>query len=156
MRSSRHKNAPRWSATSCSPTDLLRSTIGARGLNFWVRNGTRCASPAMVADQQGAFLCREDLTFVGSSFFGSYRICLLDVFVWIWNSTFEVILYVERLLDKSHSILNSENYVFRVSGYIGVILVVSLIQYNQPLWGNLSGICEKGWSQQTCLQKLYK
>ena len=23
-----------------------------------------------VADQQGAFLCREDLTFVGSSFFG--------------------------------------------------------------------------------------
>ena len=51
-----HGNAPRWSATSCSPTDLLRSTIGARGLNFWVRNGTRCASPAMVADQQGVFL----------------------------------------------------------------------------------------------------
>ena len=57
MRSSRHKNAPCWSATSClSPPDLLRSTIGARGLNFWVRNGTRCASPAMVADQQGVFL----------------------------------------------------------------------------------------------------
>ena len=34
-----------------------------------------------VADQQGAFLCREDLTFVGSSFFGSYNICFLDVFV---------------------------------------------------------------------------
>ena len=34
---------------------LLRSTIGARGLNFRVRNGTGCASPAMVADQQGAF-----------------------------------------------------------------------------------------------------
>ena len=56
VKSSQHKNAPCWSATSCSPTDLLRSTIGARGLNFWVRNGTRCASPAMVADQQGAFL----------------------------------------------------------------------------------------------------
>ena len=26
-----------------------------------------------VADQQGAFLCREDLTFVGSSFFGGYK-----------------------------------------------------------------------------------
>ena len=37
---------------------LLRSTIGARGLNFRVRNGTGCASPAMVADQQGAFCCR--------------------------------------------------------------------------------------------------
>ena len=49
------ENAPSWSATSCSPTDSLRSTIGARGLNFWVRNGTRCASPAMVADQLGAF-----------------------------------------------------------------------------------------------------
>ena len=49
------QNAPCWSATSCSPTDFLRSTIGARGLNFWVRNGTRCTSPAMVADQQGAF-----------------------------------------------------------------------------------------------------
>ena len=59
VRSSRHKNAPCWSATSCSPTDLLRSTIGARGLNFWVRNGTRCASPAMVADQQGVFLFHE-------------------------------------------------------------------------------------------------
>ena len=51
----RRENAPSWSATSCSPTDSLRSTIGARGLNFWVRNGTRCASPAMVADQLGAF-----------------------------------------------------------------------------------------------------
>ena len=37
---------------------LLRSTIGARGLNFRVRNGTGCASPAMVADQQGAFCCQ--------------------------------------------------------------------------------------------------
>ena len=51
----RRRNAPCWSATSCSPTDSLRSTIGARGLNFRVRNGTGCASPAMVADQQGAF-----------------------------------------------------------------------------------------------------
>ena len=34
---------------------LLRSTIGARGLNFRVRNGTGCTSPAMVADQRGAF-----------------------------------------------------------------------------------------------------
>ena len=34
------ENAPRWSATSCSPTDSLRSTIGARGLNFRVRNGS--------------------------------------------------------------------------------------------------------------------
>ena len=85
-----------------------------------------------VADQQGAFLCREDLTFVGSSFFGRDSICLLDVYVWIWNSTFEVILYVEELSDKSQSILNSNNYVFRVLRYIGVILVVSLIQYNQP------------------------
>ena len=80
-----------------------------------------------VADQQGAFLCREDLTFVGSSFFGSYSICLLDVYVWIWNSAFEVILYVEKLLDKSQSILNSENYVFRVLRFIDVILVVNLI-----------------------------
>ena len=36
---------------------LLRSTIGARGLNFRVRNGTGCTSPAMVADQRGAFGC---------------------------------------------------------------------------------------------------
>ena len=100
-----------------------------------------------VADQQGAFLCREDLTFVGSSFFGSYSICLLDVYVWIWNSAFEVILYVEKLSDKSKSILNSENYVFRVLRFIDVILVVNFIQYNQPFWGNLSVICEKGWSQ---------
>ena len=54
----RTENAPRWSATSCSPTDSLRSTIGARGLNFRVRNGTGCASPAMVADQRGAFCCQ--------------------------------------------------------------------------------------------------
>ena len=37
---------------------LLRSTIGARGLNFRVRNGTGCTSPAMVADQRGAFCCQ--------------------------------------------------------------------------------------------------
>ena len=37
---------------------LLRSTIGARGLNFRVRNGTGCTSPAMVADQRGAFGCQ--------------------------------------------------------------------------------------------------
>ena len=49
------RNARRWSATSCSPTGLPRSTIGARGLNFRVRNGTGCASPAMVADQRRAF-----------------------------------------------------------------------------------------------------
>ena len=55
---SAQKNAPRWSATSCSPTDLLRSTIGAGGLNFRVRNGTGCTSPAMVADQRGAFCCQ--------------------------------------------------------------------------------------------------
>ena len=54
-RTARTENAPCWSATSCSPTDSLRSTIGARGLNFRVRNGTGCTSPAMVADQQGAF-----------------------------------------------------------------------------------------------------
>ena len=41
-------------------------------------------------------------------------------------------MYVEELLDKSQSILNSKNYVFRVLRYIDVILVVSLIQYNQP------------------------
>ena len=34
-----------------------------------------------VADQQGAFLCREDLTFVGSSFFGSYKFVFLDIFI---------------------------------------------------------------------------
>ena len=28
------------------------------GLNFRVRNGTGCASPAMVADQRGAFCCQ--------------------------------------------------------------------------------------------------
>lgn len=52
-------NAPCWSATSCSPTDFLRSTIGARELNFWVRNGTRCAFPAIIADQQGVFDCQR-------------------------------------------------------------------------------------------------
>ena len=36
----------------------LRSTIGAGGLNFRVRNGTGCTSPAMVADQRGAFGCQ--------------------------------------------------------------------------------------------------
>ena len=55
---SAQENAPRWSATSCSPTDSLRSTIGAGGLNFRVRNGTGCTSPAMVADQRGAFCCQ--------------------------------------------------------------------------------------------------
>jgi hypothetical protein len=50
-------NALCWPAASCSPTDSLRSTIGARGLNFWVRNGTRCASPAMAAGRHRAFIC---------------------------------------------------------------------------------------------------
>ena len=36
---------------------LHRSTLGARGLNFWVRNGTRCTSPAIIADQRGIFSC---------------------------------------------------------------------------------------------------
>ena len=54
-----YANAPCWSATSCSPTDFLRSTIGARELNFWVRNGTRCAFPAIIADQQGVFDCQR-------------------------------------------------------------------------------------------------
>ena len=52
------RNARRRSATSCSPTGLPRSTIGARGLNFRVRDGTGCASPAMVADQRRAFSCQ--------------------------------------------------------------------------------------------------
>ena len=52
------RNARRWSATSCSPTGSPRSTIGARGLNFRVRDGTGCASPAMVADQRRAFCCQ--------------------------------------------------------------------------------------------------
>ena len=51
------QNAPWWPAASCSPTDCLRSTIGARGLNFRVRDGTGCASPAMAAGRQGAFCC---------------------------------------------------------------------------------------------------
>ena len=50
-------NALCWPAASCSPTDSLRSTIGARGLNFWVRNGARCASPAMAAGRHRAFIC---------------------------------------------------------------------------------------------------
>ena len=54
----KQRNALRWSATSCSPTGLPRSTIGARGLNFRVRDGTGCASPAMVADQRRAFCCQ--------------------------------------------------------------------------------------------------
>ena len=54
----RRENAPSWSATSCSPTDSLRSTIGARGLNFRVRDGTGCASPAMAAGRLGAFCLR--------------------------------------------------------------------------------------------------
>ena len=41
------------------------------------------------------------------------------------------ILYVDRSLDKSQIILNSNNYFFRVLRYIDKILVVSLIQYNQ-------------------------
>lgn len=51
------ENAPSRPAASWSPTGWTRSTIGARGLNFRVRNGTGCASPAMAADQQGAFCC---------------------------------------------------------------------------------------------------
>ena len=51
------QNAPWWPAASCPPTDLLRSTIGARGLNFRVRDGSGCASPAMAAGRQGAFCC---------------------------------------------------------------------------------------------------
>lgn len=51
------QNAPWWPAASCSPTDFLRSTIGARGLNFRVRDGSGCASPAMAAGRQGAFCC---------------------------------------------------------------------------------------------------
>ena len=34
-----------------------------------------------VADQQGAFLCREDLTFVGVLFFGGYKFVFLDIFI---------------------------------------------------------------------------
>lgn len=46
--------ARRWSAASCSPTGSTGSTIGARGLNFRVRHGTGCASPAMAADRRRA------------------------------------------------------------------------------------------------------
>ena len=61
------QNAPWWPAASCSPTDLLRSTIGARGLNFRVRDGSGCASPAMAAGRQGAFCdCRAGLSAVPS------------------------------------------------------------------------------------------
>ena len=85
-----------------------------------------------VADQQGAFLCREDLTFVGSSFLVATAFVFSMSMFEFENSAFEVILYVEKLSDKSQSILNSENYVFRVLRYIDLILVVSLSQYNQP------------------------
>lgn len=85
-----------------------------------------------VADQQGAFLCREDLTFVGSSFLVaislfSRHLCLNIKFYICENS-----IYVKELSDKSQSILYSKNYVFRVLRYIGVNLVVSLIQYDHP------------------------
>ena len=48
-------NARRRPATPCSPTGYPRSTIGARGLNFRVRNGTGCATPATVAGLRRAF-----------------------------------------------------------------------------------------------------
>ena len=51
----RHAKCPLLVSDVLLSHGLLRSTIGARGLNFRVRNGTGCASPAMVADQQGAF-----------------------------------------------------------------------------------------------------
>ena len=52
------ENAPSRPAASWSPTGLTRSTIGARGLNFRVRDGTGCASPAMAAGRLGAFCLR--------------------------------------------------------------------------------------------------
>lgn len=52
------ENAPSRPAASWSPTGLPRSTIGARGLNFRVRDGTGCASPAMAAGRLGAFCLR--------------------------------------------------------------------------------------------------
>ncbi len=55
---SRGENAPSRPAASWSPTGSTRSTIGARGLNFRVRDGTGCASPAMAAGRLGAFCLR--------------------------------------------------------------------------------------------------
>ena len=52
------ENAPSRPAASWSPTGWTRSTIGARGLNFRVRDGTGCASPAMAAGRLGAFCLR--------------------------------------------------------------------------------------------------
>ena len=48
------ESAPRRSAAPCSPAGWTRSTIGARGLNFRVRDGSGCASPATAADHRGA------------------------------------------------------------------------------------------------------
>ncbi len=42
------------SAAPCPPTDFLRSTLGARGLSFRVRNGTGRAPPALAADRWAA------------------------------------------------------------------------------------------------------
>lgn len=41
-----------------------------------------------VADQQGAFLCQEDLTFVGSSFLVEY---VFSSFFWFWRFDFDVL-----------------------------------------------------------------
>lgn len=57
----RHSKCPLLVSDVLLSHGLLRSTIGARGLNYWVRNGTRCTSPAIVADQQGAFGCQRAL-----------------------------------------------------------------------------------------------
>ena len=46
---------------------LIRSTIGARGLNFRVRDGTGCASPAMAAGQQGAFSAGPPIRALGAA-----------------------------------------------------------------------------------------
>ncbi len=50
-------NAPCWSATSCS-TDSSAVPSALRGLNSGFRNGTRCASPAMVLTNR-VFLFHE-------------------------------------------------------------------------------------------------
>ena len=42
------------SAAPCSPTGSPRSTIGARGLSFRVRNGSGRATPALAADRWAA------------------------------------------------------------------------------------------------------
>lgn len=60
-RTHRHSKCPLLVSDVLLSHGLLRSTIGARGLNYWVRNGTRCTSPAIVADQQGAFGCQRAL-----------------------------------------------------------------------------------------------